>query len=140
LVTADFKSWDGIEKRLVEMPIVYTIFARMIMPAVSRLPRIACQAQSAGDMAAIAIASERYRLAAGTLPAALDALVPQYLAKVPLDPIDRQPLRYRPADGAYVLYSVGANGVDDGGQVAHTGKADVGFDKGDWVWFSNRQP
>jgi hypothetical protein len=57
----------------------------------------------------------RYRLAEGQFPETLQALVPEYLAAVPEDPIDLQPLRYRRDEEGYVVYSIGTNGVDDGG-------------------------
>jgi len=64
----------------------------------------------------IAVAVERYRRAhAEALPADLKALVPQYLASIPEDPLTGQPLRYRAMPDAYVVYSVGPDGTDDGG-------------------------
>jgi hypothetical protein len=63
-----------------------------------------------------AIALERHRLKQGEYPMALTALVPAFLPAVPLDPMDHQPLRYRlSSDGDYVLYSIGVDGKDDGG-------------------------
>ena len=45
--------------------------------------------------------------------------MPEFVPKVPLDPVDGQPLRYRRnADGTFLLYSVGENGKDDGGNPA----------------------
>jgi hypothetical protein len=49
----------------------------------------------------------------GTLPESLDALVPAYLDRVPLDDYDGQPFRY--SRGNKRLYSVGENFRDDGG-------------------------
>lgn len=64
-----------------------------------------------------AIALERYRLQHHSYPATLQELSPAYVVAVLLDPIDHQPLRYRREAGAvYTLYSIGINGVDDGGQ------------------------
>ncbi len=57
-----------------------------------------------------------YRLAEGAPPESLAALVPKYLSAVPLDPFGDGPLVYRRTDDGYLLYSVGANGIDDGGQ------------------------
>jgi hypothetical protein len=52
----------------------------------------------------------------GQLPETLDELVPDFLPSVPIDPNGGKPLRYHPnSDGTYLLYSVGENGVDDGG-------------------------
>jgi hypothetical protein len=63
-----------------------------------------------------AIALKRYELRHYQLPATLDQLTPDLLQTVPIDCMDGQPLRYRPnADGTFLLYSVGENGVDDGG-------------------------
>ena len=42
--------------------------------------------------------------------------MPEFIPKIPLDPVDGQPLRYRRnADGTFLLYSIGENGQDDGG-------------------------
>jgi hypothetical protein len=82
--------------------------------------------------ALIACALERYRLAHNEYPETLDALVPQFLAQLPLDLIGGQPLHYhRTDDGTFLLYSVGWNGTDDGGQ---PGKSDQSDAEGDWVW------
>jgi hypothetical protein len=63
-----------------------------------------------------AIAAERYRLRHGHFPSELQALVPVFLSAGPLDPMSGQPLRYRTnATGGFVLYSVGEDGRDDGG-------------------------
>jgi hypothetical protein len=63
-----------------------------------------------------ALAVERYRLAnRGALPPTLDALVPTYLAAVPLDPFDDQPLRYKRMPKGFSVYSIGADLRDDGG-------------------------
>jgi hypothetical protein len=51
----------------------------------------------------------------GQFPAKLDALVPQYLDRVPGDAFSDHPLRYRLTEGGYRLYSVGADGTDDQG-------------------------
>jgi hypothetical protein len=63
-----------------------------------------------------AVALKRYKLAHGTFPESLDALVPKYLTAVPLDPADGKPLRYRlEGDGSFKMYSIGEDGVDNGG-------------------------
>jgi hypothetical protein len=51
----------------------------------------------------------------GQLPEQLDEVVPEYLDSVPVDPFSGQPLIYRRTDDEFVLYSVGADGTDDGG-------------------------
>jgi hypothetical protein len=67
-----------------------------------------------------ALALERHHRAHGTYPDDLAALVPTYLASIPIDPIDNAPLRYR-ADSArvtFTLWSIGPNAIDDGGVTA----------------------
>ncbi|HUA66509.1 MAG TPA: hypothetical protein VME24_11715 [Alphaproteobacteria bacterium] len=88
-----------------------------------------------------AIALKRWHLKHGDYPATLDALVPKYLPAVPLDPVDGKPLRYRrKADGTFLLYSVGPNGVDDGGNPALEKGAKsanmfwLDYNALDWVW------
>jgi hypothetical protein len=49
-------------------------------------------------------------------PRNLSELVPRYLATVPLDPFGTSPLVYRPGPEGGLLYSVGPDGQDDGGQ------------------------
>ena len=93
--------------------------------------------QASADLARTAIALERHRLAHGEFPESLDALVPQFIAKVPHDVIGGGPLKYRRTrDGQFVLYSVGWNEKDDGGVVVYRkgSSTDVDRDQGDWVW------
>jgi hypothetical protein len=72
------------------------------------------------NLARTACALERYRLAHGKYPQTLDSLAPQFIAKLPHDPIGGQPLHYRTTDdGQFILYSVGWNEKDDGGIVSH---------------------
>ena len=66
----------------------------------------------------IAVAIERYRRTHGeSLPAGLTDLVPNYLAELPEDPLTGKPLLYRIDADAYLVYSVGSNGKDDGGSL-----------------------
>jgi hypothetical protein len=63
-----------------------------------------------------AVAVERLRAAhGGTLPETLDALVPAFIDRVPVDPFSGAPLKLRSSPFSYAVYSVGGNFVDDGG-------------------------
>jgi hypothetical protein len=70
-------------------------------------------------IAAIVLAARLYAIEhEGRLPASLQDLTPAYLpAGVPLDPFsaDGGPLSYLPNHDPPIVYSVGYNGVDDGG-------------------------
>jgi hypothetical protein len=94
-------------------------------------------AQSSVDMARVACALERYRLAQGNYPEMLDALQPSFIETLPHDVIGGQPLKYHRTDnGQFKLYSVGWNGIDDGGTVVVRKYFETQIDsyKGDWVW------
>lgn len=77
---------------------------------------------SAASRASVALAIRSHRLATGSLPDSLDALVPSWLGSVPRDPFrtDRAALGYRPsADGSFLVWSAGEDGEDDGGDPAN---------------------
>jgi hypothetical protein len=67
------------------------------------------------NLAILALASERYRLDHGRWPATPAELVPAYLSTVPFDPHGGGPLHWKITGGNLILYSVGENGIDDGG-------------------------
>jgi len=57
-----------------------------------------------------------YQAEQGHLPARLEQLVPKYLQRVPSDPFSGKPIIYRPQWTNWLLYSIGEDGVDDGGK------------------------
>jgi hypothetical protein len=54
-----------------------------------------------------------YQIAKGSYPESLEALVPDFLDAVPIDPFDGKPFRYDPEQK--IIYVIGENGSDDGG-------------------------
>ena len=105
------------------------------IPPSDRFAAAAARAQAGLDLARVAIALERHRLAEGAYPESLDALAPRYIGKIPCDVINGQPLHYRrTADGKFLLYSIGWDGVDDGGVIFKTERGRLDEKKGDWVW------
>jgi hypothetical protein len=87
------------------------------------------QKQTLANEAFVASGLERYRPAHGQYPETLEALVPQFVDKLPHDIVGGQPLKYhRTADGHFALYSVGWNERDDGGVPSKS------TPEGDWVW------
>jgi hypothetical protein len=65
--------------------------------------------------ALVAVAAERYRREHGEWPNAAADLVPGYLPAAPLDPFDGASLRYKRVNGGAVVYSVGEDAHDNGG-------------------------
>ena len=80
----------------------------------------------------VTLAAQMFRRDKGEFPESLDQLVPEDLEAVPLDPCDLNggQLRYRRDDpNKAVVWSLGRDGNDDGGEVAMQNgvSADVGF-------------
>ena len=100
----------------------------LMKPTLYKLSVREMSAIAYGRAATAALAVERYRLEHGQLPASLGVMVPDYLEAVPLDPFDGEPLRYKVLADGYVVYSVGKDLVDDGGEDEYgTGEPDVIF-------------
>jgi hypothetical protein len=93
--------------------------------------------EAARQLTVTAIALRRFQLKNGNYPEKLSQLTPDFLASVPLDPVDGQPLRYRrEQDGWFLLYSIGEDGKDDGGDPRPVeGTQSFQWQHGrDWVW------
>jgi hypothetical protein len=67
------------------------------------------------------IALKCFKLATGSLPASLDALVPKYIEAVPRDPFDGKPFRYSPEKK--IVHSVGPDLEDEGGAEEQDGSS-----------------
>ncbi|MFG0285646.1 MAG: hypothetical protein ACF8R7_14605 [Phycisphaerales bacterium JB039] len=101
------------------------------------------------DGARIALALEVYRAAEGAYPDGLDALAPQILPALPADPFTQAPFGYRRLEApdehgrAYLLWSAGADGADNGGRTHAEGSYMALQDRGagfDFVLNDPRRP
>jgi hypothetical protein len=112
--------------------------AGLLMPAVGKVGRGFWRNQALLRSAIVALAVERYRIPHGHWPESLSVLVPEYLKKIPLDPYDAKPLRYRRLADGVVIYSIGPNEKDDGGKIDRQDpreSPDIGFQ----LWDVNRR-
>jgi hypothetical protein len=126
-ISADFKSAHHFS--------FYDAFTPNLFPAVAKANHQFAFTQCSLDLARVALALERFRFARGQYPDVLDALVPQFIEKLPHDVINGQSFKYRKATGgSFVLYSVGWNEKDDGGTVALKKDGVADREQGDWVW------
>ena len=127
----------------------YTLFVKLTQTGWCRVIQRTGRMQTFVDATRVACAMERYRLTNGRLPETLSTLAPQFIERIPKDVIDGQPLRWkRNADGGYVVYSIGWNKTDDGGERGWDRTDDAGVQgllkekagpwvdpaRGDWVW------
>jgi hypothetical protein len=113
----------------------YKVQALTLIPAIESAMKKFAFIQSGIDLARVSCALERYWLAHGEYPEGLNTLVPQFISNLPCDIVNGQPLHYRrETNGPFVLYSVGWNETDDGGQIALKNGVTHDRENGDWVW------
>jgi hypothetical protein len=67
------------------------------------------------ELTRIAIALSIHYAEQGEYPGSLNDLMPVVLPAAPVDPVYGGPLAYRRTDDGFLIYSLGFNGVDDGG-------------------------
>ncbi len=114
------KALDGLGPWTSQVGVATTKGFRMsamLLPAMEKAADKAADATGQLRAAQAALAVERFRIAhPDTLPDSLGQLVPEYLGKVPEDPFDGRPLRYKKTTSrGYVVYSIGRDRKDDGG-------------------------
>jgi hypothetical protein len=112
----------------------YQAQAAMLFPGVAASVKKFAAVQSQIDLTRVACALERFHLAHGSYPETLAALAPKFLENIPHDLINGQPLHYRREGEKFILWSVGWDEKDDGGNIVLTKGGGVDRDKGDWVW------
>lgn len=107
------------------------IVPKMILPDVEKMYEMHLRVRATMECAITALAIERYRMKEGALPETVEALVPEYLPAVYVDPFDGKPLRYKRGGAGYMVYTIGADGVDDEGWEPGPDNSDETFD---WVF------
>jgi hypothetical protein len=135
-----FSEAAGNVDKFFAHPSPFKTLVRIGIPNFTRAAQTTAYNQTLVNEAQIVCALERFRLAYGNYPETLDALVPQFIGKLPHDIIGGQPLHYRRTDppspgsgtasGKFLLYSIGWNETDDGGEPGTLSDPK----QGDWVW------
>lgn len=80
------------------------------------------------------LACRLYRNKTGRFPESLEALVPEYLDRQPVDPFTGKPLVYRLSADELLVYSLGSNQKDDGGRETYMIVQLVAEKDDDWTW------
>lgn len=129
----------ALASKSFEEPPRAMLLSRMIIPALAKSHFRFASFETLRRLTFTAIALRRHRLKHGNFPESLGALVPEFLAEAPRDFMDGLPLRYQlQSDGQFLLWSVGEDFKDDGGDPTPVGAQSYNpFDwlKGrDWVW------
>lgn len=110
--------WFGVGKALNQNSydrLRYGMAAQSL-GSLSRVTVKSARAETMRSVVLCAIALKRYLLRHGKPAPDLGALVPEFLSAVPVDYMDGKPIKYLlKGDGSFVVYSVGEDGKDDGG-------------------------
>ncbi|WP_269525540.1 hypothetical protein [Coraliomargarita parva] len=108
------------------------LLTAIVTPAVRSMYDHVIAAEARNELVRTSSALEAYKTIAGQYPDSIEALTPQYLDQIPMDPFSQAPLHYRKEGNAFTLYSIGTNLVDDGGSID---EEDTNWPtEGDIVW------
>ncbi|MCX8108236.1 MAG: hypothetical protein N3G20_05460, partial [Verrucomicrobiae bacterium] len=119
-------------------PSLYNALFPQLLGASENALRRTASFQATISISRVACALERYYLSKGQYPESLSELVPGFISRIPVDPVNGAPLRYKSGDGkSYLLYSVGVDCTDDGGRRIPQNQRRKEIPSGDWVWENN---
>jgi len=115
----------------------------VFMPASDRISDIVYRGKTHHEAVVAILALQRWRLEKDQYPAALGELVTAgFLNELPMDPWSDKPLVYKKTDDDFILYSVGYNFTDDGGEYGkdRNGNFRQWRDNGDTVFWPVPKP
>jgi hypothetical protein len=115
------------EKRARQVPTVAEVLrslpahryalVRALVPNIDRVTETGFRGKALHEATLTVLAVQRYRQEKGSYPTTLEELKQAgYLDALPADPYGDKPLAYRVAKGNFVLYSLGPDFQDDGGE------------------------
>ena len=137
-----FEALEQEVKSAAAQPLNLRVFlVKHIAPAMGKVWQALQRHHARLRSAYVAVALERYRQQHDRWPDSLQQLIPGLIERVPLDPYDGALLRYRPLADGVVVYSVGPDGKDNGGNLLanpYAPGADIGFRL--WNVPARRQP
>ena len=109
-------------------------YADAAMPDLTKLLSVGLEHEARCLCAEVGLACERFRIRRGRWPTSLSELKDFDIPNVPVDPCNGQPLRFRANEDGIVVYSIGENGADDGGQVQRKSATEAPDDIGFRLW------
>jgi len=107
-----------IDQELQQLSRILHPITTTTLPSLGRAFEINLNLTAQVRAARAAMAAERFRIDRQQFPSALAELVPDYTDAIPLDPFDGKAMRYRLTPERLVIYSIGDDMKDDGGDVA----------------------
>ena len=101
------------------------VLISLLLPAVTQVHIAEGKIIQRAQNLELAFAMAAWRSEHDSYPDSLDALTPKYIAKVPNDLFNGQPLKYERTEDGYRFYSVGQNEKDDEGRSFDEGADDL---------------
>jgi hypothetical protein len=127
-------SWFGPKPRYLA-----ALHLGLLEPAIMRVIDAIYRTKARLRCAVAALAAEAYRLKHGKWPDWPAQLVPDFLPEWSTDPIDGQPLRWLRRSDGLLIYSIGPDGKDNGGDRGPDGSRNEGIDFGFQLWDTNER-
>jgi hypothetical protein len=95
---------------------VSDLLAALLCPAISAVFQSESRIRTDEELLLLGVALSKYKADKGEYPEKLEELVSGYVKTIPVDAFAGTPLVYKKRANGYLLYSLGANQVDDGGK------------------------
>jgi len=118
------RGWAEVPAKLIRLPgVLHRLTAKAYewtLPAVAR-------ADASRRVAQLAVAVARYQFHERRFPERAEDVIPKgFLQQIPTDPFTGEPLKLKATADGVVVYSVGPDGVDDGGAPLTEGQPQKG--------------
>jgi len=109
------EDWERLSERLATNRLGGMLVS-LLLPGFGRTAELTAQTDAQHRLAILGVAMWRYRLHHGAFPDQLDLLAPEFIPAVPIDPFTGKSMTlHRTAGGKVVIYSLGPDLKDDGG-------------------------
>jgi hypothetical protein len=125
------KEWMRLSKIESKKREKLGLLAHAWMPPLSGNGEMAAEANAQYRLSLLAVAMLKYRFAEGNFPDKLEQLVPEYMLMLPIDPFTGKHLKMTKSDTQTIIYSVGPDLKDNGGQPWAVETTDISAKLGD---------
>lgn len=129
--------WKIHRDRMRDLP-WYAVAAKLAIPDMEATFMKTATFDALVRTARAGLACRIYKGRTGQYPESLEALVPDLLNEVPVDPFTGKPLVYRRDGEGFIVYSLGSNEKDDGGRSTYMITQLVMEKDDDWSWKEDR--
>ena len=132
----------NVEKQSMEI-IEGNVFLQIFAPSLARINEIAHRNETEVYATGTILALLRYEKDKGSYPNDLQQLITAgYLRQLPMDLFSDKQLVYRKTDDDFILYSVGPNFTDEGGEYSRDSKGRIKnwLDNGDTIFWPVPKP